>query len=155
MPNYSYAVQIILHHIAKSSVEIFGLRNTSVTSDTYLTGEKYWSHILSTSCITHLTSNDDRYFERLKHWMVLLITIFSPKENVLYFQMAELTLMCGILFSAMISLCLSFSGTNYLWIVTQSVIQSRSDAPTQFPVGMLGESAHSSFSLSLYFHVIL
>ncbi|MPC60960.1 Glutamate receptor ionotropic, NMDA 2A [Portunus trituberculatus] len=31
------------------------------------------------------------------------------------------------------------TGTNYLWIVTQSVIQSNADAPGEFPVGMLGK----------------
>ncbi|XP_045112857.1 glutamate receptor ionotropic, NMDA 2B-like isoform X3 [Portunus trituberculatus] len=33
---------------------------------------------------------------------------------------------------------LGLNGTNYLWIVTQSVIQSNADAPGEFPVGMLG-----------------
>ncbi|XP_050721991.1 glutamate receptor ionotropic, NMDA 2B-like [Eriocheir sinensis] len=33
---------------------------------------------------------------------------------------------------------LGLTGTNYLWIVTQSVIQSNADAPGEFPVGMLG-----------------
>ncbi|XP_071514962.1 glutamate receptor ionotropic, NMDA 2B-like, partial [Panulirus ornatus] len=35
---------------------------------------------------------------------------------------------------------LGLTGTNYLWIVTQSVLQSRAEAPVEFPVGMLGES---------------
>ncbi|XP_042885281.1 glutamate receptor ionotropic, NMDA 2B-like, partial [Penaeus japonicus] len=33
---------------------------------------------------------------------------------------------------------LGLTGKNYLWIVTQSVIQSRTEAPPEFPVGMLG-----------------
>nr|XP_053627489.1 glutamate receptor ionotropic, NMDA 2B-like [Cherax quadricarinatus] len=33
---------------------------------------------------------------------------------------------------------LGLTGTNYLWIVTQSVIQTLSEAPQEFPVGMLG-----------------
>ncbi|XP_076049036.1 glutamate receptor ionotropic, NMDA 2B-like [Oratosquilla oratoria] len=33
---------------------------------------------------------------------------------------------------------LGLTGSNYLWIVTQSVIQSDPDAPLDFPVGMLG-----------------
>ncbi|XP_066971386.1 glutamate receptor ionotropic, NMDA 2B-like isoform X1 [Macrobrachium rosenbergii] len=33
---------------------------------------------------------------------------------------------------------LGLTGRNYLWIVTQSVIQSQLEAPMEFPVGMLG-----------------
>ncbi|XP_068211815.1 uncharacterized protein [Palaemon carinicauda] len=33
---------------------------------------------------------------------------------------------------------LGLTGRNYLWIVTQSVIQSQLEAPIEFPVGMLG-----------------
>jgi hypothetical protein len=32
-----------------------------------------------------------------------------------------------------------FTGTNYLWLVTQSVISNTMEAPREFPVGMLGK----------------
>lgn len=33
------------------------------------------------------------------------------------------------------------TGENYVWVVTQSVIENPLQAPNQFPVGMLGKSS--------------
>lgn len=35
---------------------------------------------------------------------------------------------------------LHLTGENYVWVVTQSVIETAVQAPYQFPVGMLGKS---------------
>lgn len=34
---------------------------------------------------------------------------------------------------------LHLTGENYVWVVTQSVIENPLQAPNQFPVGMLGK----------------
>lgn len=36
------------------------------------------------------------------------------------------------------------TGENYVWVVTQSVIENPLQAPYQFPVGMLGESGYDN-----------
>lgn len=42
------------------------------------------------------------------------------------------------------------TGENYVWVVTQSVIENPLQAPYQFPVGMLGESGYDNCTASLW-----
>lgn len=43
---------------------------------------------------------------------------------------------------------LGLTGSNYVWLVTQSVIGDSLDSPVEFPVGMLGNVHHLSFIYS-------